>query len=390
MAIPVVDPWLLNPDGTTDPFAGTVDFSSNPGDLRDPDVITDTDPVLDPHENLDPEIVTEPEPEPVVPVVVVEPESPEFFDVEGGSVSLEKERGQWKATLTSDSGGNPQVYWGRSKNDLLGNVLKAQLYATQKIREQNAKLKFNTVPSKTQSKTPEVSQSRKLTADETFEYKTLLESDPVAAQDFLLLKTRGITMDQLVGMTQQAKQQGEYASNQLIAETANKTFLANNPDFFPDKDYKNFEMIIKWLAKFKLGKIAKEENVDPIFSELIASGNYTAETLEEAFEDLSTDGFLIQAPKAPKQAPLQRETPPPVAVQQHEPAPAPRPDSRIVNTVVRPRAATGLRTADVTPVSAPDTPKAPSAEDLDNMTEEGHQALWQAIRRERLKSRRSN
>jgi hypothetical protein len=392
MAIPVVDPWLVNSDGTPDPFAGTVDFRSDPGDLRDPDVPTDGDPVLESHESLDPEIVVEkPEAElepapPVTPPAEQEPEEPEVLEVEGGMVTLEKERGQWKATLTSNNGGNPQVYWGKNKNDLLGNVLKAQLNATQKIRELNGKLKFGTPVSRPKNVPVPTPENRPLTADEIFEVKTQLESDPSLAINTLFQKSTGLSMQQLVNMAQEGRQ----AAIELRADAANRTFREENPDFYPDKDYKNFEMILKWLAKFKLGKMVKGEDVDPIFAELVSTGNYTAETLEEAFEDLSTDGLLIQAPKAPKQALPKAETPPPVAVQQHEPAPAPRPDSRIVNTVVRPRAATGLRTADVTPVSAPDTPKAPSAEDFDNMTDEQHQALWQAIRRDRLKSRRSN
>src|SRR6185312_10891181 len=118
-----LDPWLLDQDGNPDPFASNIDFKPIPDEL------TDDAPVLAPNQGLEPEVVSN---VPAAPAPPAEPESeaPEVFEVDGGSVSLEKERGQWKATLTNEAGGNPQVYWGKNKNELLANVLKAQLNAT--------------------------------------------------------------------------------------------------------------------------------------------------------------------------------------------------------------------------------------------------------------------
>lgn len=384
----VIDPWLLNADGTEDPFAVTVDFSSHPDDtLRDPDEqqITEGDPVLESHSGLDPQIVETPVAPVATPPAPVEEDQPETFEVEGGSVTLEKERGQWKATLFSESAGKPQVYWGRNKNDLLGNVLKAQLNATKKIRELNSKLKLGTPAAAPQQRpvTP-APATRELTADEIFEIKTQLESNPALALDNLFAKTTGLTVQQLVSLAQEGRQ----ASIELRADAVNRAFRAANPDFYPDEQYKNFELMLKWLAKFKLGKVIRDNEVDAVFTELVATGHYTVENLEEAFQDLSTDGLLVSAPKQPKQ------TPPATAVTPQAPAPveppASRPDSRIVNTVVRPRAATGIRATDVTPVNPPATPKAPSVDDLDNMSDEEHQRLWEAMRRARVQSRRSN
>ena len=393
------DPWLMNSDGTLDPFANNVDWGANSADLKDPDLLLEdepivpTDPVLDQHQGLQPEIVVrrntpEPEPEPE-PVVVPDPDEPETMTLEDGTeLTIEKERGQWKGTVASPTGGNPQVYWGKTLKELIFTTLKAQANATKKIREQNAELKFGRTPkSPTPAPaTPQLTPVRKLTADEIFEYRTLQESDPVAAQDFLLLKTRGVTMDQLVSLTQQAAQKGEYASNQLISEAVNNTFLANNPDYYPDNNAHNHRQLIRWIMKFKLGENISLENAYKVFDRLISTGNYTVENLEEAFQDLTADGLMLQAPKLPK-ASQNAKTPPPVAVQHNEPAPAPRPDPRIVSQVVRPRAALGIKQNDVTPVKPPE-PNAPSAEDFESMTDEQVREALNGVRRLRLQNRR--
>ena len=388
MAKPVSDPWLLNPDGTIDPFANNVDW--NMPDLPNlDDDINDQDPVLTPQENLDPEIIETP---PVAdpPPPPEEPEEPETMDLEDGTqLVLSKDKGVWVGSVVGRAG-SAQVYKGATKNKLILEVLKAQANATKKIREQNAKIKFGAIPAKpvVQTQTPQPSPVRQLTADEIFEYRTLWESDPVAANDFLLQKTRGVTMDQVLNLAQQGAQKGSYAANQLTAEQANKTFLANNPDYYPDGSFVNFNLLLQWLAKFKLGESIRKGDEEAVFNKLLSTGNYTAENLEEAFQDLNTDGLMIQAPRQPKTpSPETVEPPPPVAVQ-HEPAPAPRPDSRIVSQVTRPRAALGIGRNDVTPVKPPESPNAPSAEDFENMTDEEVANTLNAIRRARAQSRR--
>lgn len=390
----VQDPWLLNPDGTPDPFASNVDWGANYADLKDPDVVEPDnqaqfiDPALDAHQGLEPEVIEHhnapvEEPPPPPPPEVDEPETMTLDD--GTELTIEKEKGQWKGTVTSSTGGNPQVYWGKTLKELIFNTLKAQANATKKIREQNAKLKFNRETPKPAAPPalPQPQQARKLTADETFEYKTLLESDPDAAQDFLLLKTRGVTMDQLLASAQQGARKGEYASNQLTAESVNKSFLANNPDYYPDDNWHNYTMVIKWLAKYKLGQNVDKVD-DSVLTRLISAGAYTVENLEEAFRDLMDDDLLVKAPRKLPKTPPQVEVPP-------EPIPpAPRPDPRIVSQVTRPRASLGIGRNDITPVAPPDNPKAPSVEDLDSMTDEQHNALWHAVLRQRALSRRSN
>jgi hypothetical protein len=388
MSKPVSDPWLLNSDGSPDPFANNVDW--NMPDLPNLDEdINDQDPVLTSQENLDPEIIETP---PVAgpPPPPEEPEEPETMDLEDGTqLVLSKDKGVWVGSVVGCAG-SAQVYKGATKNKLILEVLKAQANATKKIREQNAKIKFGAIPAKpvAQTQTPQPSPVRQLTADEIFEYRTLWESDPAAANDFLLQKTRGVTMDQVLNLAQQGAKQGSYAANQLTAEQANKTFLANNPDYYADTNFQNFNLLLQWLAKFKLGESIRKGDEEAVFNNLLSTGNYTAENLEEAFQDLNNDGLMIQAPRQPKTpSPETVEPPPPVAVQ-HEPAPAPRPDSRIVSQVTRPRAALGIGRNDVTPVKPPESPNAPSAEDFENMTDEEVANTLNAIRRARAQSRR--
>ena len=344
MAKTAQDPWLLNPDGTPDPFASNVDWGANYADLKDPDILEPDNqeqfinPALDAHQGLEPEVVEHHNTPAAEPPPAPEVDQPETMTLDDGTeLTIEKEKGQWKGTATSPTGGNSQVYWGKTLKELIFNTLKAQINATKKIREQNAKLKFRDTPKPTQQPQPAApTQARRaLTADETFEYSALLASDPEAAQDFLLLKTRGVTMDQLVTLAQQGARQGEYASNQLTAESVNKTFLANNPDYYPDDNWHNYTMVVKWLAKYKLGQNVDKVD-DSVLTKLITADVYTAENLEEAFRDLSDDDLLVKAPakKLPK-------PPPPVAVL-NEPAPAPRPDPRIVSQVTRPRASLGI------------------------------------------------
>ena len=376
MAQKVVDPWLLNSDGTVDPFAANVDWGAPDLPDLDDDQPNPNDPVLVPQDGLTPEIIT---PEPVAPVPVPEPEAeePETVELEDGTtLTLEKEKGQWKGTVASSTGGNPQVYWGKTKNELIFNVLKAQANATKKIREQNAKLKYGSAPVKQTPAPPANPEAHRLTADEIFEIKTKLESDPDLALNEWFQKATGVSVQQLVAWGQE----GRSASLELRAESINKQFLERNPDYYGDPGYENFGNLVKWVAKFKSGKMIPQGQENQVFYEMVANGQWNLENIEEAFADLSADGIIVKAPRAPKQAPRNVDTPPPVAVP-NEPAPAPRPDSRIVSTVTRPRASLGIGKTDVTPVKPADTPREPSAEDFESMTDKEVAETMAALRR---------
>lgn len=348
----VVDPWL-EPDGFSSPILYSEAYGRD-----EPDG-------LEIHPGLDPEVVVVEGGVPKVePVAEPEPEGPEVFQIgDDGTVTLEKEKGQWKCTLESGSGGQPQVYWGKTKNELIATAMgKAQLNATKKIRELNAKLKLGGAPPP--KPTPVVAPSVKtLSADEIFEIKTQLDSNPDLALSNWFQKATGLSVQQLVGLAQK----GANADASLETEAIGKEFMGRNPDYFASMP--NLNRLIQWLGKFKLG------NPSAGMNELYVGGVWTVENLEEAFHDLSEDGFLAKAPKPVVTAP--------------EPVPQPRPEERIVRTETRPRAALGLRTNDVSPTPLPEAPKAPSVEDLDSMTDQQVKDTLNAIRRQKILSRRS-
>ena len=381
---PVIDQWLLNADGTPDPFAGTVDFGMTKADELDPDLLLDEHPVLNPEIITGPPAPSDEEvpPEtPPVPVEPVEPEGPEVFDVgEGATITRTREKGQWKAVLDPGTGANPEVFWGKNKDELLVNALKGKLEATKKIRELNKKVMLTAAaPLKPVQQVPQASV-RQLTADEIFEIKTLQESNPADALDALIKKRTGLTLEDLVAKAQK----GDQANMSLETEAVSREFLQRNPDYYPDSDNKNFQSLIKWLAKFKLGKNATEANSQEIFSELWSTGNYTVETLEEAFQDLTDDGLLVK-PRLPK-------PPQPVEVPSAPPAPQPAPATsapRIVKTETRPRAALGIQASDITPVAPPANPTAPTDEDFQNMSDDEIAVLTRAALRFKAKARRS-
>ena len=380
----VVDPWITNADGTPDIFASNVDWSTRSDDLIDPDELLPVgDPVLTSHEGLEPELVVDVRPPDPVP-----DEEPETIELEDGTkLILQKDKGWWVGSVVGSAGG-AQTYKGETKNKLIAELLKAQANATQKIREQNKKLKLSGAPPKPAVPTPPPTPAaaRQLTADEVFEYENLHKVNPAAALDFLLQKTRGVTVDQILNLAQQGAQAGTQANDTLYAEEVSKTFSSNNPDYYGDPEWKNFWSMVRWVAKFKLGEPVAEGNEQAGFDRLIATRTWNVQNLEEAFEDLKADGLLISAPR---QAPPKVEPPPPVQVQQ-EPAPAPRPDSRIVNTTTRQRAAFGIQKADVTPVTPSADQNAPSAEDFENMTDAEIANTLKAVQRLRaVQNRRS-
>jgi hypothetical protein len=381
MTKPVIDPWLVNADGTVDPFASTVDFGMTSHDeIDDPDIHVDIQPGLTPDVVIsEGGVIRQPE-APADPVVVSqEPQGPEVIDLEdGGSIILDKEKGQWKATLDPGNGANPEVFWGKNKDGLVVNVLKAKLNATKKIRELNKQVKLGNAPARTVQPVAVPTLGRVLTGDEIFEIQTQLGSNPDLALETWFQKRTGKSVDELVALAQK----GANADANLRTESVCRNFLNRNPDWYNDPESQNFISLVQWLSKYKLSKIIPDgADVTPGMFELDATGNWTVETLEEAFADLSGDGDLVRAPK-PQQAPPSAETTQQVPVS--APAPVQRPDERIVRTETRPRAALGIRPSDLTSVAAPEAPTAPSAEDFENMSDKEIAATLAAYRRSRV------
>ena len=373
----VVDPWLVD-DGFS-----RIDFGANMRDLRDPDVpgepivdprrIVQNDPVLTP-EIIASEIPQEPS------NTSLEPDGPEIIEIPGeGSVELRKTSKGWEAVVSNLGGGEPQVYKGNNKNEVLVALAKAQLNTTKKIRSlnrENRSLKQTTpvpAPSNHQPTQP-TSGVRELTADEKMDIKLQMEADPTLAfQKWFQLSTN-MTLDELQSLRKDAAQ-GRAASIQLLVENVGRAFVTRNPDYSASE--KNFTELIKYLAKYKLNRPRVEtEDAEEVMHELASRGLYTVENLEEAFTESSQDGSLERAPRVA----------PPVT-----PPPAPQGENvtegRIVHSETRPRAAFGLR---VTSAPAPPAaPQAPSVEDLQSMSDDQIYNLMAATRRHIIANRRN-
>lgn len=362
------DPWL-------DEEFGTVDFTEYPEDVPLPNL-----PMLP--ADIDP--ASELPPEPTPPVAPPEPPAPEpdqddslEIDLgDGAFATMEKSSKGWKGTVDIGSG-STQVYYGKTKNELIGNLFKAQAHSTKKIREQNRTIKLGVTTEQVQETVREAQRAvgKKLNAEEVFEIKTLLESDPDKALESWFQKRTGRTLEDLV----QGAERGEAASRELLMEQTNKQFLSSCKDYYPDPDYENFNSLLSYLAKHKLRRGRKPGDEQEILDLLVNKGLYTASNLETAFTELTEDGLLLPKPRAVR-TPEPQPTATPTAAQ----TPA---AERIVRTETRPRAGYGIRTTEVTPTRTTETTPLP-AEDYERLTDAELDARIAEERRKVLSSRR--
>lgn len=356
------DPWF-----TPDPYGFnnvSKDEARAPLELEGttpeliPEVITNVAP--EPEPELQP--APEPEPEPEGPRVI------QFSD--NGYGTIEKSSKGWKGTV--DLNGRAQNFYGKTKDELIENLLKAQFNASKLITEQKRAIKLGTateVPSAV--KETEKQLGRPLTPEESFEIKTQLETDPDKGLDAWFTKRTGYSIEQLVAKAKA----GEAAQRNLFLEGVHKQFLANNPTWYADERYENYKTLLGYLAKHKLGQKLTATNQEEIVENLVSGGHYTVQNLDEAFAELTEDELLLQKPqRAPEPVPA-------------PPAVPAAPPERIVRTETRPRAGLGLRSTETTPVPAT-APKPPSAEDFENMTLDEINAAIAKIQRDAWKSRR--
>jgi hypothetical protein len=354
-----------------------IDFSSHADDLLpdEPDNV-----IIAPNDNLEPEVITnttpliiEAEPEvpatPVQTVVEPEPDQPEvIMNPDGTFVEISKAKGQWKAVLDSTAvGGRSEVFYGKTKSELFTRVAVGKMNATKEITKLNRKIKLGDETSPTSPIVQKLDSpsARPLTADEKIEIKTLMETDPDKALEIWYQKRSGQTIEENADNSQQGRQ----ANINLKMEEAAKAFVARNPAYYPDQNYQNYWSLVSYLTKNKLGKVLTAANEIELVNQLVVSGNYTAESLEEAFNELSEDGLLLVAPRTPAQPVAQT---PPAA-----PPEPPAQNDRIVRTETRPRAGLGIRSSDVTPSRAPE-PTPLSAESLENLSDAEIERLYQA------------
>lgn len=379
MANTAADPWI-------DTDFGGVDFRAHHEDL-----LEQYKALEDEHQTslLLPEIIDLPPADEILstppadltpaPVVVAEEvysDEPEYLDLpDGGRVAIEKTKKGWCATLDSGSGGLEKFY-GKTKNEMLQQVLVGKLNATKQIRDLTRKVKLGDGVEATATRAERSPEpvSRELTADDIFSIKQKLESNPALAFEEWFQKRTGLGVDQLVNMASK----GSKAGDELSVEAVNKAFVARNPTYYGDENFENFELLVAYLGKNKIGKTLTLKNRDAVYQQLVNDGLWTVQNLEEAFTDLSDSGLLVEAPRTPKK----QETVVPVA--EVEPTPAPAvPDGRIVRTETRPRAGLGIRQSEVT-ASRTEDPKPPQVEDLNNLSDEEISKLWNAVRKERI------
>lgn len=402
----------LNPAATEDAHRqavadGFIDDQFAPLDLRSgPQAMADAlSPIVDEHPEFAPtpeeiEAADGPAAPPQVPVATppAAPQ-PEVFEFEdGSSVTVQKTNNKWCAVL--NTGNNKQErFFGRTKDELLTNVLAAKVHATRKINELNKKLKLTARPEPPVAQPqPEVKPNfRDLTADEVFEIKNQLAANPDLAFSNWFQKKTGLSLDQLVGIIEQ----GRHAKDELDSEAVAKAFMQQNPDYYADPKWENYTALVGYLSKNKLHKTLTTTNHDEIFRGLLRGGHWTVENLEEAFNELSEDGLLVMAPNAasdpeeeeeeetPQAPPPAPPAPPAPATPPAAPAPTTTPaNPRIAGKRVGQRAGLGLRSSQTTVVRPPDTTQPPSADELDNLSDAQIQELFSGVRRVAAQSAR--
>lgn len=94
--------------------------------------------------------------------------------------TIQKVKGGWEARVDNKDGSGIQVYKGKTKDELIGKLMQAQAYASQKIRQQEGE-KQRLLLDEPADPAPvrKVLQPRQLTAEEQFDYAEAMSSaDP--------------------------------------------------------------------------------------------------------------------------------------------------------------------------------------------------------------------
>jgi hypothetical protein len=312
----------------------------------------------------------QPEPEVVAPPVV-ETYQPEIYDVDGGQVIIEHTRDGWKGTL---KGVRTEVFKGRTKDELLTNVLAGKLKATTQLDKLNKELKLGKVTTSqvTPSVRTPVFQNKALTANDIFEIKTALSDNPDLALESWFQKKYGKSFSDLMAFVEKVSidaEKGVQANEELTVEGISKEFLAATPDYYVCPN--NLNNIVGWLLVNKLRR--QPTNLDTyntIMAELVSKELYTVENLTEAWEDLKDSNLAEFEPEEDDEpAPVPPAPVPPAPRAQPVP-PAPPANPRIASTSRVQRGGLGIRPGSVSvPAPEPVEDHAPSVDELDNLSE---------------------
>lgn len=310
-----------------------------------------------------------PQPQPeVIPIPPAE-DQPEVFDIEGGQVTIEKTGTGWKATL---KGKRTEVFKGKTKSELMTNVLAGKLNASNQLDKLNKQLKLGKVvdaPTPPEVRTP-VFNRKELTANDVFEIKTALADNPDLALETWFQKKYGKSFTDLMTLVERISidsQKGVEANEELTVEGVSKEFLAANTDYFVCPV--NSSNTMYWLLVNKLRRQpTTSDNFGTISAELVAKNLYTVENLTEAWDDLKDSGLAEFEPDEDDQL----EVPP-------APVPVPRPQPVVPASPANPRIASerrvtrgglGIRPGSISvPAPEPVVDRAPSVDELDNLSE---------------------
>jgi len=233
------------------------------------------------------------------------PPEPVVYNYDDGStVTIEQPeltgRG-WRATADSGTGKPAEVFYGKTKDELLQNVLVGKLNATRKINELKRKALLDAPvndPSPVSDPEPQTQPTR-LSANDVFDLKAKLEENPDLANELWFQKRTGMTPEQLTSVLQSLQNKTEDAQS-ASEDTAIAQILI---DWRDTSDYvnddRNRDAIIAWLLKFKARVSPARFNVEGGLSHLYQNGHLTNENLDEAWDDLKEEGQAFLNAPAP-------------------------------------------------------------------------------------------
>lgn len=351
-----------------------------------------------PDEPVEPKQVEPVEPVALEPVVPVEPTpAPEpepritKFD-DGSSLAIEQTNKGWKAVLDPNiTGVNPEVFYGKTKDELYTRIAAGKVNATKKIRELNKTVKLGTTnPATPQRPSNSRASIRDLTADEIMEIKLLQDTNPAAAYDLYNEKRYGLKPADFA----RKLNAGEIARQLGDIESVARTFAQGNPDYYTTRN--NFYTLIRYLVRKHFGRgLAPDEDMDQLTIDLLENGVWTVENLENAKEDLLASELLEVAPSPKPQPtavkPVVESAAPVVAA----PAPQPVPAAPPVATApiapqpqVRTRAGNlGIRLKETLPQPIEETPHSAENVDWNSVTDDVLEESLRAYRQQKNKQR---
>jgi hypothetical protein len=292
-------------------------------------------------------ISTEAEPEPIA-----QADEPQIFDYpDGSTVSIEKTNRGWKATADSGTGKPAEVFYGNTKDELLQAVLVGKLNATRKINELKRRSVLgigDNVPEEIPNERP-APEPQRLSADEVFDIKAKLEENPDLAMEAWFQKRTGMSLEQLLALVGK----GADASDELIVEGILKEFVHDTPDYIVC--HKNYEAILAWMMKYKLGRRLSSQNVATALPTLYNANVLTVENLTLAWEDLKDEGLVDVLLPEPEVERIERPT------------------------TTRPRAGFGVRTRGNTMTQRTPVEEVPTPESLESLSDDEVKKLYHGI-----------